>query len=161
MFCAGQKVLYGSNGVCEIEDITEKKIGRERIEYYVLKPICSKSSTLFVPTHNEKLVAKIREVLSAEQIKEILSEVPDCSDWENDKLIRSESFRGVIAGADFTELIMLVRRIRLHAAKTAEAGKRLHVSDERFLREAEKMVCEEVSTAFDIDRDAALEMIIN
>lgn len=46
MYSIGEVVLYGSNGVCEITEITTKKIGKDSIEYYVLKPVCSDSSTL-------------------------------------------------------------------------------------------------------------------
>ena len=58
MYSIGEIVLYGSNGVCEITEITTKKIGKDSIEYYVLKPVCSDSSTLFVPTQNEMLVSR-------------------------------------------------------------------------------------------------------
>ena len=37
MYSIGEVVLYGSNGVCEITEITTKKIGKDSIEYYVLK----------------------------------------------------------------------------------------------------------------------------
>ena len=61
MYSIGEVVLYGSNGVCEITEITTKKIGKDSIEYYVLKPVCSDSSTLFVPTQNEMLVSRRSE----------------------------------------------------------------------------------------------------
>ena len=35
MYSIGEVVLYGSNGVCEITEITTKKIGKDSIEYYV------------------------------------------------------------------------------------------------------------------------------
>ena len=50
MFCVGQTVLYGSNGVCMVDDVTEKRIGKTKMQYYVLKPLCNNTSTLFVPT---------------------------------------------------------------------------------------------------------------
>ena len=74
MYSIGEVVLYGSNGVCEITEITTKKIGKDSIEYYVLKPVCSDSSTLFVPTQNEMLVSRMRVVLSSDEIKDILSQ---------------------------------------------------------------------------------------
>ena len=74
MYSIGEIVLYGSNGVCEITEITTKKIGKDSIEYYVLKPVCSDSSTLFVPTQNEMLVSRMRAVLSSDEIKDILSQ---------------------------------------------------------------------------------------
>ena len=77
MYSIGEVVLYGSNGVCEITEITTKKIGKDSIEYYVLKPVCSDSSTLFVPTQNEMLVSRMRVVLSSDEIKDILSQKTD------------------------------------------------------------------------------------
>ncbi len=160
MYSVGQKVLYGSNGVCVIEDITEKKVGREKIEYYVLKPVCAKSSTLYVPTHNEKLVSRIRFVLSADQIRDILKNFKSELSWDDNKLNRNDSFRAVISGARCDELISLVRLIYSKRAELEQRGKRLHVSDERFLREAEKMLCDEISDAFQIDGALALQMVL-
>ena len=81
MYSIGEVVLYGSNGVCEITEITTKKIGKDSIEYYVLKPVCSDSSTLFVPTQNEMLVSRMRVVLSSDEIKDILSQKTDNEIW--------------------------------------------------------------------------------
>ena len=81
MYSIGEIVLYGSNGVCEITEITTKKIGKDSIEYYVLKPVCSDSSTLFVPTQNEMLVSRMRVVLSSDEIKDILSQKTDNEIW--------------------------------------------------------------------------------
>ena len=81
MYSIGEIVLYGSNGVCEITEITTKKIGKDSIEYYVLKPVCSDSSTLFVPTQNEMLVSRMRVVLSSDEIKDILSQKTNNEIW--------------------------------------------------------------------------------
>ena len=32
MFSVGQNVLYGTNGVCVVNDITEKKVGKVSME---------------------------------------------------------------------------------------------------------------------------------
>ena len=64
MFCVGQTVLYGSNGVCMVDDVTEKRIGKTKMQYYVLKPLCNNTSTLFVPTANQQLVSKMRRILT-------------------------------------------------------------------------------------------------
>ena len=49
MYAIGQTVLYGANGVCSISEITTRKIGKEAIEYYVLKPMGMQASTVYVP----------------------------------------------------------------------------------------------------------------
>ena len=39
-------------------------------------------------------------------------------------------------------------------------GRRLHITDERFLKEAEKMVCDEVSVVLHIDRNDVLPLVL-
>ena len=160
MFCIGQTVLYGSNGVCTIDDVTEKRIGKSNLQYYVLRPVCTDTSTLFVPTANEKLVSKIRCVLTKEEASRILGALPAFGKWNNNKIERSEAFRAVISGGDRVELIRLIRQIRAHEQEQLGKGKRLHLSDERFLKEAEKMICEEFSLVLNIDRTEVLSRIL-
>lgn len=160
MFGVGQTVLYGSNGVCTIDAVTKKQIGKNWMEYYVLKPVGAASSTLFVPTSNEQLVGKIRSVLTADEINALLGALPDCQPWDDNKQTRSDTFRAVIAAGDCRSLLQLIRQIHAHEQEQLAKGKRLHLSDERFLKEAEKMICEEFSLVLDIPRDEVLARIL-
>ena len=108
MYSIGEIVLYGSNGVCEITEITTKKIGKDSIEYYVLKPVCSDSSTLFVPTQNEMLVSRMRVVLSSDEIKDILSQKTDNEIWIDNKAERCEKIKEIISGGDCMKLVELI-----------------------------------------------------
>ena len=155
MFNIGQTVLYGSNGVCTVAGVTEKRIGSFKANYYVLKPVGASAATLFVPTSNEQLVGKIRSVLTEDEANSILNNLPDCGEWIDDKQQRTESFRAVISEGDRVELIRLIRLIYAHGQH-----KRLHVSDERFLKEAMKMVCEEFSLVLHTDSDSIMKRIL-
>lgn len=115
MYSIGEIVLYGSNGVCEITEITTKKIGKDSIEYYVLKPVCSDSSTLFVPTQNEMLVSRMRAVLSSDEIKDILSQKTDNEIWIDNKAERCEKIKEIISGGDCMKLVELIRRMHFHS----------------------------------------------
>ena len=99
MFCVGQTVLYGSNGVCMVDDVTEKRIGKTKIQYYVLKPLCNNTSTLFVPTANQQLVSKMRRILTEDEAEAILRDLPPCGDWNDNKQERSEQFRAITGAA--------------------------------------------------------------
>lgn len=160
MFCVGQTVLYGANGVCTIEAVTEKRIGTTAREYYVLKPVNAASSTLFVPTANEQLVGRIRLVLTPEEIDRLLRDLPPCDGWIDDKQARSERFREVVSGGDCGMLIGMIRLLHAHQREQAAKGKRLHLSDERFLKEAEGLLCDELSFVLHIDRDEVLARIL-
>lgn len=160
MFCVGQTVLYGSNGVCMVDDVTEKRIGKTKMQYYVLKPLCNNTSTLFVPTANQQLVSKMRLILTEDEAEAVLRDLPPCGDWNDNKQERSEQFRAIITEGSCVELIRLIRLVRTHEQEQLAGGKRLHITDERFLKEAEKMVCEEFSLVLHISRDEVLERIL-
>ena len=152
MYSIGEIVLYGSNGVCEITEITTKKIGKDSIEYYVLKPVCSDSSTLFV--------SRMRVVLSSDEIKDILSQKTDNEIWIDNKAERCEKIKEIISGGDCMKLVELIRRMHFHSNLQLKKGRRLHITDERFLKEAEKMVCDEVSVVLHIDRNDVLPLVL-
>ena len=75
MFSNGDAVLYGAEGVCRLEGSTQREIGGKKLEYYVLKPVYRAGSTVFVPKGNETLTAKMRRVLSPEEIHKLIQEI--------------------------------------------------------------------------------------
>lgn len=160
MFETGQNVLYGINGVCLVEGVTEKKIGKVTLEYYVLKPLSSNMQTLFVPVKNEQLVKRIRPVLSREEIEAILSDLPEIGEWNEDKNERTEQFKSIVYSADCKELIGMIRLIKARAAELIKTGRSLHMSDDRLLKEAEKMVTEEVALALGIEKQEVMDIIL-
>ena len=77
MLKVGEKVLYGAAGACTITEICKKRFGdAEEREYYVLVPIHDSRSTLYVPLDNEKLRAKMKKLLSAEEIEALIDSMP-------------------------------------------------------------------------------------
>ena len=133
MFCVGQTVLYGSNGVCTIDEVTEKRIGKSKMEYYVLRPVCTNTSTLFVPTSNEKLVSKIRCVLTKDEANRILGALPAFDEWNDNKLERSDNFR-VVAAYTVTAKALNAKTdrsvcLRTKPNKTASSLRRLTAGD--------------------------------
>lgn len=160
MFCVGQTVLYGANGVCTVDEVTKKRIGKSIMEYFVLKPVSTNSSTLFVPTSNQKLLSRIRRVLSKDEAKRILSDLPDRGEWNDNKIERTDRFREIVSDGDSVELIRMIRLLRAHESEQMSKGKRLHILDERFLKEAEKMIGEEFSVVLNVSRDEILTRIL-
>ncbi len=160
MYNVNDVVLYGSNGVCKISEITTRKISDVAIEYYVLKPLCSQSITLFVPTGNESLVSKMRYVLTSEEINKVINGISDEPGWIDDKNVRFEFCKNVISSGDFEKLVELVRLLKFHEKAQIQKGKHLHISDERFLKEAEKMVCDEISIVLNVERTEVIPMIL-
>lgn len=153
-FSIGEKVLYNVNGVCEITDITEKVIGSTVIKYYVLKPINNGDSTIFVPVNNEKLVGKMKRLMTQSQIDEIICEVSEQDpDWNVDDVMRKEAYKTAISLGNIRDILVLLKSIWIHSIIQSNKGRKLHIMDEVYLREAEKIIREEISTVVGVEQD--------
>ncbi len=162
MFEVSDVVSYGTNGVCTVTEITTKKIDKTSIEYYVLSPQGTTSAKVFVPVKNEKLVAKMRAILTKDEINELLDNMPkEEGEWIANKNIRFETFKNIISEGKSSELLKLIRTLKLHEKQQFKRGKRLHVSDERFLKEAERMVLGEFAFVLNETTDDILNRIVN
>lgn len=160
MYKKGDIVMYTSQGVCKITDIVTQEIDKVSAEYYVLQPLYSNTSKLYIPLSNEALIGRMRRVVTKEEINSILDSLPEYKDeWiENDSL-RKEHYKQVLASADRVAVLCMLREIYAHKIYVQFNGKKLHTSDERFYKEAEKMLCEEFALVLNVDTKAALEYI--
>ena len=119
--------------------------------YYILRPVGNHSSTLYVPMDNEKLTAKMRDVLTKQQIDDMLSGIRDkVIDWQSDKKKRAEEFKQIMRDKNQEELLTLVGCIYMKKQELLAAGKKLNFTDENILQEAEKYIYEEFAFALNI-----------
>lgn len=161
MFQVNDIVLYSSSGVCKITEITQKEIGNQKIDYYVLKPVYENRSTVFVPTKNEALLAKMRRLLSKEEIYALIREMPEEElIWIEDDAERKEEYRKLLLEGDRRQLVKLIKTLYLHQQKRLEAGKRVHIADSQFLREAEEALYNEFAYVLGLKREEVLPFIV-
>lgn len=152
-YSKGAYIVYGKAGVCCIDDICEMKFGTEKNErtYYILRPLGNSASTLYVPVENEILTSRMREVMTKQQIDDLLGKVRDrVIKWESDKKKRAEEFKRILREKNQEELMMMVGCIYLRKQELLSNGKKLNFTDEGFLQEAEKYIHEEFAFALDI-----------
>ena len=152
-FEIGQNVIYGTNGLCLVEDIKEMSFikGEAKKAYYILEPLRARASTIFVPADNEKLVSKMRHVLTKTEIDTLLLGMSDKElSWENDRRTRAELFHDIIAKGLTEELLLLIRCIYVKKKELISLNKTLSMTDSKSLEFAENMVEEEFSYALDI-----------
>lgn len=161
-FEKGEKVLYSINGVCEITDITERFFGKTVMRYYVLKPISNNEATLFVPVNNENLVRKMKRLMTQPQLDEVLNAVSSKDvEWNSNEAVRKEEFRNTISFGNVSEILILLKSIWIHGRMQNSKGRKLHISDEMYLREAEKIIKEEISTVIGVEQDEVIPYIKN
>lgn len=162
MFQINDTVMYGVHGLCKIEDITMKEFMGSQKEYYVLKPISDLTATLYVPMHNEKLLAKMRRILSKEEVYQLIETMPQKETiWFKNENERKEQYKQVIVEGNHSELIGMIKAIYLHKQERESEGKRLYISDERFLKEAERILYEEFQYVLDIKKEDLLPLIFS
>lgn len=154
-------VLYGAHGVCTIQEIVERNITGTPVTYYVLRPIYDPKSTLFVPVNNQTLTAKMRRVLSETEIYHLIKTIPDEPGlWIANDHERKERYKEILVHGDRHQLIQLIKAIYQHKREQEQKGRKLHISDERFFREAEKMLYDEFALVLHIQPDQVLPFIL-
>jgi CarD family transcriptional regulator len=158
----GETVMYGSNGICVVEDIQKMMFPYETAEktYYVLKPLSIRNSKLFVPEDNELLMSKVRRLLTKEEIDAAISENSGEADkWIEDKNARFAYFNSVIKAADPVKLLSAIKCIYRRKGEIEGSGKKLSSADENVLLTAEKLVKGEFAYILGIEEDAVADYI--
>lgn len=151
MFETGVRVLYGIHGICTILGTQKQLVARKRVEYYVLEPLDQPGARYYVPTQNQAAVAKLRKILSKEEIDMLLhSEEARQDTWIVDENMRKQRYRELIHGGDRTALVSMVGTLLRHKKMQQEAGRKFHLCDENFLRDAQKLLSAEFALVLGI-----------
>ena len=160
MFSQGETVIYGVNGVCRVEGVTQMDMTGEKKDYYVLKPVFNGRSTLFVPLDSEKLIGRMRPLITEAGVRSLAKKFPSIEPlWIENEDERKARCAAAMADNDRETILALIKAIRVHRDRQSDIGKKLHVGDERFLKDAEKLLREEASFVLDEDIDSVLSFL--
>lgn len=139
-------VSYGMQGVCQVCDIIERVTDDLPISYYVLSPVYGNPISVYVPINNELLTSRIHPLLTPAEIRALADAVPTLpSVWIQDDNRRKAAFKEILLSGERERISSLIKTLYLHRAAQKERGKKLHLTDERYLREAEKILFCEVA----------------
>jgi len=160
VFAVSQKVNYGATGVCTIVDIRQERMGGRLGEYYILRPVFQENATIYVPVDNEALTAKMRPVLSEEDIRTLIAEMPSIPEqWIPEETERTANFKSALRSGDRRQLIALIKSVYRHRRELQETGKHLRVSDAALMKEAETLLYGEFALVLNIPPDEVLPLI--
>ena len=144
MFRVDDVIVYGVQGVCKIADTEEKTVSGVKKTYFVLKPVADGGATIFVPTDNEHVLKKMRRLLTKEEIHQLIRSMPEenpqCIANENE---RKELYKIILAKGDHLQMIQMLKAIYANKKEREAEGKRWHMSDERFFKDAEQILYNE------------------
>lgn len=161
MFSVGEKIIYGVVGVCEITEIIENELTGVLREYYVLRPVDTDKSVIYVPTNSEKLVSRMREVPTSKKLRDMLEIIKSKElSWIDNNLERSEKYRAIFSEGDIESVAVLFRTLHNRREELSERGKRLVKSDETLYRECSKLLCSEFATILSLEQSQVLSLIL-
>lgn len=94
MYDIGDYVVYGHNGICRVEDITNpgfSGVDKDK-KYYVLQPLNTKGSKIYSPMNNKKVL--IRSVMTSDEAEKFIEEIPMVEVlWIGNEKMREESYK--------------------------------------------------------------------
>ena len=160
MLTVGQTVVYGTQGVCTVKEISMLKLGKTKGEYYVLSPIDDPGSTVYVPTANEKLMSKLRPVLTGEEADALITEaVREPLEWIESDAERKSACDDIVKNGDRKQLMRLVGMLYRRRELLKDQKKHFHNVDAQYLKTAERMLHGELAYALGIAVDDVADYI--
>lgn len=156
MFQIGDRVMYGVHGVCNIVDREQSVVDHRNVEYLVLEPVGQKSGRFLVPVANPKAMAKVKRILTVQELETLLTSEDIRKDsWIRDEGTRKQTYRELISSADRIRLMAMVHSLYCHREEQLAAGKKCHLCDENFLKDAEKLLVSEISIVLEMEPEQA------
>lgn len=160
MFKKGDIVLYGSNGICDITDISTVDIpgvARDRL-YYVLSARNSKS-TIYVATDGN--LSKMRKLISREEAMALISRMGEIEPLKiKDTKKPDAEYKEVLQKCDCEELLRLIKCLYYRKKQRLDEGKKVTAIDDKYMHLAEDLLYQELGVVIDIPRDQVLDYII-
>lgn len=162
LFAQGDRVLYGAHGVCDIVDVVVRAVDGKQIEYFVLEPLEQPRARYYVPTQNQAAVAKLRPIITHQELGAILQAVETGRDvWIEDENQRKQYYRELLMSGDRCALVNMVYMLNKRREAQLTSGRKLHLCDASFLKDAQKLLDSEFSLVLNMGPDEVRQYIQN
>ena len=152
-FKVGEVVVYPHHGAAVIEDIEERQMGGEKLEYLVLH-INQSDLVVRVPIKNAKNVG-VRDVVGKEGLEKVFSvlreeDVEESGNWSR----RYKANQERLASGDINKVAEVVRDLWRR-----DQGKGLSAGEKRMLGKARHILVGELALAKPVDEKKADTML--
>lgn len=154
MFKIGEYIIYGTSGVCRIEDITTmslKGVPGDRL-FYVLNPSSQKGGKIFTPVDNQK--TPMRPVLTQEEASRLIDEIPGIEVlWISNEKLREAQYKECMKSCDCREWIRIIKTLYVRRMERTAQGKKITSTDEKYLHMAEDFLYSELEIPLGIPKE--------
>jgi len=162
MYEKGELVIYGSVGVCRIEDITTPDFcaqsGKDDL-YYVLSPLFQ-SGMIYAPVESKKIF--MRPVISRKEADELIDMIPrirvEAYHNRSTQLLVAH-YEKAFESHSCADLVELIMSIYSKKQSLAQQRRKFGNIDSRFMKRAEDMLYGELSVVYGIEPEQVQSFI--
>lgn len=151
MFSVNDYIIYGSEGVCRVEEIGHPQISGldHSKQYYTLVP-AFRNGKIYTPVDSPVVM---RCVINSEEAKALVARIPEITfDLEvpADFKLANAFYRDIIRSYECEKLVSVIKYIGNKQKQLALIKKNLSALESRILKTAEDMLYSELGFALEI-----------
>lgn len=154
MYQQGDLVVYGSTGVCKVEGFgNPDPRDRSGRQFYLLKPLYQ-AGIIYTPVEGGKV--SMRPVMSAREAQELIALIPGLHPEvcrERTLQLLAQRYQTLLQSGDCRVLLELTMSVYQKRRQAEQQNRRLGMVDERYGRQAERLLFGELAVALDIPID--------
>jgi CarD family transcriptional regulator len=100
--------------------------------------------------------------MTKEDVSALIDSMPcQKTTWIENENERKEVYRKTLASGDQAAIISMVQALFLHKKQREAEGKRLHMSDEYFMKDAEQILYNEWQYVLNVDKAGLMDYIFS
>lgn len=154
MFAKDELIIYGNRGVCRVVDITvlqQGEVVNDKL-YYVLAPLNSPASTMFVPVDNDRIV--MRTLISPEEVEALIREMPSLSEIQVvSEKVREQAYKDCLRTGDCRQYVRMIKTLQLRKHARLAKGKKMTSTDEKYMKLVEEALYSELAQQLGMTKD--------
>ena len=157
MFAVGEYIVYGTNGMCRVEEICASPYdATDTRDFYLLVPLHNPmSSTIYTPVNNERV--PMRRLMTREEIESLIS----CMNDIEELIVPMEKQRRDMYRTTLGELrpegyVSVMKTVHRRRAQLAAAHKHFPVTDMEYGRLAKHLLYSEIALVLGME-EASME----
>lgn len=153
MYKPGDMIIYGSTGVCRVEEITTPDFEKEKSRlYYALAP-AYQDGIIYTPVDTKVFM---RPVITRDEAHALIDQIPTMqTEAYHNSVLREleEHYNVYLKSHDCGDLLELGRSIYIKKQELLSQRRKFGAVDERFMKRAEDLLYGELAVALNIEKN--------
>lgn len=152
MYQRGDKIIYGSSGVCEVAEVTTPDFEKDKTKlYYALKPKYQ-DGVIFTPVDTKVFM---RPIITKAEVDALIDKIPTMEpEAYHNKALREleEHYNSYLKSHNCEDLLELTMSIYIKRRDLLSQHRKFGAVDERFMKRAEDLLDGEFAVALGIEK---------